>query len=175
MVSDSTSQSKKNAIRTHHLPVPVSDMCPRERLFQPVAAWQTQPSPQPSPAAGQPSSSGRPSPDDPRRRTDRQRERPMTTTLKNPAVQEREIKSYTSNGSVREACRDSRWNQATTTDGERFALNLRSVELRGWTSIDVAKLVTRQGVRVGFRAVDAWLRDAEVQGHRTGSRSVGLW
>jgi hypothetical protein len=40
----------------------------------------------------------------------------------------------------------------------RFALRLRELmERRGWNSRDVADLVTREGVPVMDRAVDAWL------------------
>jgi hypothetical protein len=41
----------------------------------------------------------------------------------------------------------------------RFALRLRRLmEEREWTSRNVAELVTKGGVEVGDRAVDAWLR-----------------
>ncbi len=43
--------------------------------------------------------------------------------------------------------------------GSRFARRLRKLmEDRGWTSREVAELVTAGGVAVGDRAVDAWLR-----------------
>jgi ribosome-binding protein aMBF1 (putative translation factor) len=43
--------------------------------------------------------------------------------------------------------------------GPRFARRLRKLmETHGWSSRDVAELVTKGGVAVGDRAVDAWLR-----------------
>lgn len=42
---------------------------------------------------------------------------------------------------------------------ERFALHLRDLmERRGWSSKQVAELVTEAGLPLGDRAVDSWLR-----------------
>jgi hypothetical protein len=47
--------------------------------------------------------------------------------------------------------------------GKRFALCLRDLmRRREWTSADVASRLTKHGVTIGFRGVDAWLRGSRL-------------